>query len=90
MQAISIFAVMRLGTWAFGGRNVLFQAELYGGLLVFLGYVLFDTQIIIEKAYAGNKDHIKDALSLFVDAVAIFVRPRCMRLPASALHCVRP
>ncbi|KAK9831452.1 hypothetical protein WJX81_006510 [Elliptochloris bilobata] len=73
-SAISLFAMMRLATWMFGGRAMLFQAELYGGLIVFLGYVLFDTQVIIEKAYAGNKDHIKAALDLFVDFVAIFVR----------------
>ena len=64
---------MRLGTWVFGGRAMMFQAELYGGMLIFLGYVLFDTQVIIEKAYSGQKDHIKAALDLFVDFVAIFV-----------------
>ena len=74
-QAVSLFAVMRLGTWFFGGRAMLFQAELYGGLLVFLGYVLLDTQVIIEKAYAGQKDHVRAALDLFVDFAAIFVRP---------------
>lgn len=31
------------------------------------------TQVIIEKAYEGNKDHIRAALDLFVDFVAIFV-----------------
>ncbi len=73
-QAVSLFAVMRLGTWVFGGRAMVFQAELYGGLLVFLGYVLLDTQVIIEKAYAGQKDHVRAALDLFVDFAAIFVR----------------
>ena len=75
-QAISLMAMMRLGTWMFGGRAMVFQAELYGGLLIFLGYVLFDTQVIIEKAYSGHKDHIKQALDLFVDFVAIFVSAR--------------
>ena len=31
-------------------------------------------QVIVEKAYAGDTDHIKHALDLFVDFAAIFVR----------------
>ncbi|CAL5228639.1 g11806 [Coccomyxa viridis] len=74
-SAISVMMVMRLGTWFFGGRALVFQAELYVGLLVFVGYILVDTQVIIEKAYENvQKDHVKDALSLFVDFMAIFVR----------------
>lgn len=30
--------------------------------------------MIIERAYAGEKDQIQHALSLFVDFMAIFVR----------------
>lgn len=74
-SAVSLMLVLRLGTWLFGsGQALAFQAELYLGLLVFVGYVLFDTQMIIERAYAGEKDQIQHALSLFVDFMAIFVR----------------
>ncbi len=31
-------------------------------------------QMIIERAYAADYDHIKHALDLFVDFVAVFVR----------------
>lgn len=78
-SAISLLAMMQLGSWFFGGRQMVFQAELYGGLIIFMGYILVDTQMIVEKAYAahaaGTKpDHIRAALDLLVDFFAIFVR----------------
>ena len=36
--------------------------------------MLWTMQVIVEKAYQGNADHISAALSLFVDFAAIFVR----------------
>ena len=36
---------------------------------MFSGYVLFDTQLIVEKAYAGQMDHVRHALDLLIDLV---------------------
>lgn len=36
----------------------LFQAHVYLGLAIMCGFVLFDTQLIIEKAEMGDKDYI--------------------------------
>eukprot|EP01118_Nematostelium_gracile_P017208 TRINITY_DN727_c0_g1_i1.p1 TRINITY_DN727_c0_g1~~TRINITY_DN727_c0_g1_i1.p1 ORF type:complete len:245 (-),score=73.72 TRINITY_DN727_c0_g1_i1:108-815(-) len=60
--------------------NIFFQSafllnlSLYVGLLVFCGFVIFDTQLIIEKASSGQKDFVWDSLELFLDFVSIFVR----------------
>jgi FtsH-binding integral membrane protein len=55
-----------------GFMNIFFRSVavmnilLYVGLLVFCGFVMFDTQLIIEKAALGNKDFIWDSLELFL------------------------
>ena len=38
------------------------------------GYVVYDTQVIVERSEAGACDELRDALSLYTDFVAIFVR----------------
>ena len=50
-SAISAMMLLRLGSWMFGGRSGFGHSlELYGGLAVFIGYVLFDTQVHMEAA----------------------------------------
>jgi len=73
-SAISAMLMMRLGSWIFGYGRLMFNMELYLGLLVFSGYVLFDTQLVVERASAGDMDNVQHALDLFVDFVAIAVR----------------
>ncbi|NXD88444.1 BI1 inhibitor, partial [Halcyon senegalensis] len=50
----------------------LFTANLYLGLMIVCGFVLFDTQLIIEKAESGDKDYIWHCVDLFLDFVNIF------------------
>merc|ERR1711962_174279 len=52
--------------------QLLFQAHLYIGLLVFCGFIVFDTQVIIRKAKNGDRDFIAHSLDLFIDFVQIF------------------
>ena len=73
-SAMTCLCVLRLGSFFFGRSAGLYDAELYGGLLIFAGYVLFDTQMIIENAGAGDFDEVKHALDLFVNLLQIFVR----------------
>lgn len=71
---VSTMLMLRFGSLIFGGYSTTFNVELYGGLLIFLGYVLFDTQLIIERADKGDTDYVKHSLDLFMDFASIFVR----------------
>ncbi|XP_068629536.1 probable Bax inhibitor 1 [Battus philenor] len=52
----------------------LYKSHLYLGLVLMCGFVLFDTQLIIEKRRMGNKDFVQHALELFIDFIGIFRR----------------
>jgi FtsH-binding integral membrane protein len=54
--------------------ELLINVNIYGGLLMFLGYVSFDTFMIIEKWYSGEGDPFNHAVELFIDLVGIFIR----------------
>ncbi|CAH9091898.1 unnamed protein product [Cuscuta epithymum] len=73
-SGLSLLFWMQFATSIFGGSIVLFKFELYFGLLIFIGYIVVDTQAIIEKAHYGDLDYVKHALTLFTDFVAVFVR----------------
>ncbi|XP_077339423.1 bax inhibitor 1 [Lithobates pipiens] len=56
----------------FIGSTILLKVHLYVGLLVMCGFVLFDTQLIIEKVENGDKDYVWHCVDLFLDFIAIF------------------
>lgn len=72
-SALSLMCVLSIMNIFFRSVNIYF-VNLYGGLLMFSGYVVFDTQVILEKAEMGNRDVVGHAATLFIDFVAIFVR----------------
>ncbi|KAJ9086287.1 hypothetical protein DSO57_1005564 [Entomophthora muscae] len=47
---------------------------LYAGLLVFGGYVIYDTQLIVERADRNSSDVVSDSLLLFTDLISLFYR----------------
>eukprot|EP01129_Flabellula_baltica_P015139 TRINITY_DN7508_c0_g1_i1.p1 TRINITY_DN7508_c0_g1~~TRINITY_DN7508_c0_g1_i1.p1 ORF type:complete len:252 (+),score=41.88 TRINITY_DN7508_c0_g1_i1:31-756(+) len=53
---------------------MLYNISIYMGLLVFSAYVIFDTQLILERFSLGDKDFSHHALQLFIDLVGLFVR----------------
>lgn len=58
----------------FFGSRLIFQVNLYLGLLVMCGFIIFDTQNITEKARNGDKDYVMHSVELFIDFVAVFKR----------------
>ncbi|KAL3267726.1 hypothetical protein HHI36_006853 [Cryptolaemus montrouzieri] len=73
MTVMSTLVVLSFANLFFGSFMV-FQAQLYLGLVAMCGFVLYDTQIIIEKFRLGNRDFVAHSLDLFIDFIGIFRR----------------
>ncbi|MFQ6627075.1 hypothetical protein Gotur_004956, partial [Gossypium turneri] len=83
-SGVSMLLWLHFASSIFGGSAAFFMFEIYFGLLVFVGYMVVDTQDIIEKAHLGDLDYVKHALTLFTDFVAVFVRILIIMLKNSA------
>ncbi|CAI8042068.1 Probable Bax inhibitor 1 [Geodia barretti] len=66
--------VMMLFFNIFLGSHMVFQLDVYGGLILFCGFVLFDTQLIVERFNNGDNDYVRHSLDLFLDFINIFRR----------------
>jgi len=73
-SGFSLLLLFQFGSSLFGFSATSFKIELYYGLVLFMGYIIFDTQDIIERAHNGDADYIKHALTLFTDFIAVLVR----------------
>uniref|UniRef100_A0A8C5M0Z7 Transmembrane BAX inhibitor motif-containing protein 6 n=1 Tax=Leptobrachium leishanense TaxID=445787 RepID=A0A8C5M0Z7_9ANUR len=71
LSALSLLLLSSLVN-IFIGSVLLFKMHMYIGLLVMCGFVLFDTQLIIEKAEHGDKDYVWHCVDLFLDFITIF------------------
>jgi len=52
----------------------MFQLNLYAGLAIMCGFILYDTQLIMEKQRRGDNDYIWHSVDLFIDFLDIFRR----------------
>lgn len=58
----------------FFSSMLIFQMNLYLGLMVMCGFILYDTQVIIEKRRRGDEDYIWHCVDLFIDFIGVFRR----------------
>jgi len=72
-SALSFLCVLSLVSF-FWRPVFLHSVELYFGLAVFCAFILYDTQLMIEKAELGSDDFVHHALELFLDFLGIFIR----------------
>jgi len=72
-SALSVLLFLSILYYFFQSR-LLFNIHLYGGLVIFCLYVLYDTQMMVERAEAGSTDVAGHALELYMDVASIFVR----------------
>jgi len=70
LSALMLLSVVSM----FTSNPWLRSIQLYAGLVMFCGYILFDTQVIIEKVSGGDTDYVWHSVELFIDFVAVFVR----------------
>lgn len=71
MSATSILASFSLMN-IFIRSPMIYRAELYVGFAIFCAFVIFDTQLIVEKRRYGDTDFIAHTMDLFVDFIEIF------------------
>ena len=62
-SALSAMAILSLANIFFRSEAV-YNLNIYGGLIVFSGWVVVDTQIIVEKATLGYRDYVGSATDL--------------------------
>ena len=73
MSAVSILTWLSIANW-FLRSSMLYQVELWFGLGVFGMYVIYDTQMVIQKCREGQKQVLRHAMELYIDFAALFVR----------------
>lgn len=70
--SLSNVAILMILSNIFLRSVLIYQAQLYLGLFLMCGFIIFDTQLIVEKFHMGNKDFIAHALELFIDFFRVF------------------
>ncbi|KAJ1508429.1 Bax inhibitor 1 [Coelomomyces lativittatus] len=73
-SALSVLFWMNLFNLFFMSRAV-FNANVYLGLLIFAGYIMYDTQIMIHQAVHNPfVDTLTLAMDLYINLISLFIR----------------
>ena len=68
---LAIMSVMNI----FVRSSVVLDIQIYAGLAMFVGYILVDTQVMIERFENGTaRNFVKPACDLFIDLIGVFIR----------------
>lgn len=68
----SVCMAMMIGS-LFGIRSMgMFKFYMYAGVAIAVAFILYDTQIIIEKHMMGDDDYILHSVTLFIDFIQLF------------------
>ena len=73
MSVINYMALSALANM-FIRSTVIYQGQLYIGLVAMSAFILYDTQAIMEKFRLGQRDPITHSMDLFFDLVSVFRR----------------
>lgn len=73
MSFLSTLLLLSIANILFGSQ-LIFQAYLYIGLFLMCGFILYDTQVIVEKRRNGDRDFVTHTVDLFIDLVGVFRR----------------
>jgi FtsH-binding integral membrane protein len=68
LNVMLLFSLLNL----FLRSSLISQAQIYLGFFMVCGFIIYDTQLIIEKYHAGSRDFIMHSLDLFIDFAALF------------------
>lgn len=71
MSMLSVMMTMSLLN-LFMGSYLVFKIQVYIGLAVMCAFILYDTQMIMEKRRNGDKDFIWHSICLFLDLIQVF------------------
>lgn len=73
MTIVNVMIFYRLIGWLLG-YSAFNMAYLMVGMFVACLYIIYDTQVIVEKAERGDKDVPTHTMTLFIDLFDLFIR----------------